>query len=262
MDLSLALHYAPFLLLHFVRTGAFFAAAPIFGTQTESRMLRLVLSITLGALFWWVNTDWAMHAIGPLPIDGLLHFAGLAAREGLIGFAAGFSLQAIVTVLAVAGEILAHEMGFTMSRIMDPVTGISSTSMAQVFQIMAYLTIFNLNLHHQFIRVIESSFAHVPVGQGFDIAVVYAHLDEMVTASLDFGLRYAAPIFGVMILLTVTLVILARAVQNINLMEFAFPLRILLALNAAVYFLEEGQPFLVKVFGTIFVSARQLFLGA
>ena len=72
--------------------------------------------------------------------------------------------------------------------------------------------------------------------------------NDRVARAIDFGLQYAIPIFGVMILLTVTLVVLARAVQNINLMEFSFGLRILLAFVASIYFLVEGAPFLEHVF--------------
>ncbi|MHC5065524.1 MAG: flagellar biosynthetic protein FliR, partial [Planctomycetota bacterium] len=107
-----------------------------------------------------------------------------------------------------------------------------------------------------------SSYSFVPIGQEFDFSVVYLNIHEMLRRALELGLMYAAPIFAVMILLTVTLVVLARAVQNINLMEFSFGLRILLALVASVYFLEEGGPFLERVFVAIFSEARLLFAGA
>ncbi len=262
MDLNLVLLHAPLLLLNLIRVAAFFFAAPLFSAQRESRLLRIILGVSLGSFFWWVNTDWTSQILNPLEIRGLLDFAAMAIREGVIGLLAGFSLRAIVTVLSVAGEILAHEMGFSMSRVLNPVTGTSSTSMAQLFEIMAYLLLFQLNLHHQFLRVIESTFSFVPIGQGFNFAIVYMNLHEMLRDALEFGLMYAAPIFAVMILLTVTLVVLSRAVQNINLMEFSFGMRILLALVASIYFLEEGSPFLERVFVEIFTGARLLFAGA
>ncbi|MHC5064177.1 MAG: flagellar biosynthetic protein FliR, partial [Planctomycetota bacterium] len=92
MDLSLVLLHAPLLLLHLVRTAAFFFAAPLFSAQRESRLLRIVLGVSLGSFFWWVNTDWTEQLLSPLQVNGLLEFSVLALREGMIGLLAGFSL--------------------------------------------------------------------------------------------------------------------------------------------------------------------------
>ena len=72
---------------------------------------------------------------------------------------------------------------------------------------------------------------------------------------------YAAPIFAVMILLTVTLVVLARAVQNINLMEFSFGLRIVLGIFAAIFFMGAGMPYLRELIDHILLAAHDLFEG-
>ena len=57
------------------------------------------------------------------------------------------------------------------------------------------------------------------------------------------------------------LVMLARAVPNINLLEFAFPLRIMLALTASIYFLTAGTPFLERMFEALLEQTRLLFTG-
>ena len=64
--------------------------------------------------------------------------------------------------------------------------------------------------------------------------------------SISLALQYAFPVVGVMIVLTVGLVILGRAVPAINLMEFGFGIRIVLALLASAWFLAEGTPFLAR----------------
>ena len=52
---------------------------------------------------------------------------------------------------------------------------------------------------------------------------------------------------------------LSRAVPNINLMEFSYGARILLAVLTAAYFLGEGMPFLVEIFETLLGRAKVLF---
>ena len=44
-------------------------------------------------------------------------------------------------------------MGFSMSRVMNPETGTAqTTAMAQLFEIMGFMLIFQLNLHHKMLR--------------------------------------------------------------------------------------------------------------
>lgn len=261
MDLDLLIAQIPLFVLNVIRAVAFFSTAPLFGVQRESRLLRVILGLCLGSIFWYVGTDWTRQMILPLAAANLLELAVLAGREVVVGMAAGFSLHAIVSILGIAGEIISHEMGFAMSRVLNPVTGNQSTAMAQFFEVMAYLLIFQLNMHHEFVYALQGAYEYLPVGSPIPIAAMWANLQVMMAESIDFGLRYAIPIFGVMLLLTVTLVILARAVPNINLLEFSFGLRILLAMFASIYFLGEGQPFLVETFEYVFANARTLFLA-
>ena len=71
--------------------------------------------------------------------------------------------------------------------------------------------------------------------------------------------EYALPVLGVMLLLTSVLVMLARAVQHINLLEFTFGVRILLALFSSAYFFSEGAPFLVQAFAEMIAEAAKMF---
>ncbi len=242
-------------LLYMVRTGAFLFVAPIFGGQGESRMLRMILGISLGFFIWKISDPVI------LPHMSLTLLAALGVREAIIGLVIGFSLRSIAAMLAVAGEIISHEMGFSMARALNPVTGTQSTPMAQLFESMAYLLILNLDIHHELIRIIRDSYNLVPVGHAFSFEPVYERLRVLIGTTINLGLQYASPVFGVMLLLTVTLMILSRAVQNINLMEFSFALRILLALIASLYFLGEGTPFLVQSFNTLLDMTRELFVG-
>lgn len=243
----------PGIVLHFVRAGAFFVALPMFGTQSDSRMLRLILAITLATMFWWTGAkEVTLHG-------GLLQLGVLAAQESLIGFAAGYAVSLLTAAVATGGELISHEMGFTMAQVVNPETGKQSAVFAELLEACAYLLIFALDLHHAALHVLGAAYEALPVGHAFDAAAVYERLREMVAATLQYGVRYALPVLGTMLLLTAGFVILARAVPNINLMEFSFAARILLALLGAIWFLAEGTPFLRAMFDTMLHGAGQLF---
>ena len=253
MDPRGLLVYLPALLLHFVRAGAFFAAMPLFGVQRDSRMLRLVLAISLAIIFWWVGDK-------VVPIEGgLVELMVMALREALIGLATGFALGLLTSALITAGEIIGHEMGFTLSRTMNPETGHSSSVISQLFQVIGAMMILQLNIHHEALRLLGFSYDAVRVGGLFDVTPIFETLTSLIGKSILVAMQYAMPVLGVMLLLTSVLVMLARAVPHINLLEFAFGIRILLALFTSAYFLVQGAPFLEQVFAEMIFEARSMF---
>ncbi len=253
MDLQGLTIYLPALLLHFVRAGAFFVAMPLFGIQRDSRMLRLILAISMGTIFWWVG-DKIVLVDGGFPE---LMVMGL--REAVIGLAAGFALGLMTTALLSAGEIISHEMGFSLAKTINPETGHSSSVISQLLQVIGALLIFQLNIHHEVIRVLGLSYETLRVGEPFDIKPIFLVLTTLIGKSMVIATEYALPVLGVMLLLTSVLVMLARAVQHINLLEFTFGVRILLALFSSAFFLVEGTPFLIQAFAEMIAEARKMF---
>lgn len=253
MDLALFEGWVTSLLLHIVRTGAFMAVVPLFGQQRDSAMLRLVLGVALGAVFWWT---------GPQTLElrpGLLPLAVAAILEGFVGLALGFALSLLLAVLTSAGEVISAEMGFAMARAMNPESGADATVVSQLFQVLGFLLLLQLNLHHEALRVLEQTYEAIPVGQPFDIAPIWAGIRILLSQSLVLSLQYAIPVLGVMVLLTSTLVLLSRAVPHINLMEFGFGIRVMLALLASAWFLAEGAPFLSHAFAGLLAQTRDMF---
>jgi flagellar biosynthetic protein FliR len=90
---------------------------------------------------------------------------------------------------------------------------------------------------------------------------VFAGIAALVSGSIALAVQYAFPVIAVMLLLSVGMVLLGRAVPAINLMEFGFALRVVVALGLMVLFLAEGSPFLVEAFRGILAAAGGLFGG-
>ncbi|HLU38823.1 MAG TPA: flagellar biosynthetic protein FliR [Planctomycetota bacterium] len=248
------LHVVPGFVLHVIRAAAFVWFLPGLGQGSDARWLRLVLGLALGAIFWWIGDR------GSPAVHGTGHLLLLGAGEFLVGAAVGFVVQLVGAVLTVAGEILAQEMGFTMSQVMDPLTGTSTQVVSQLLQVVGILAMFALDLHHDFLRALAAAFQAVPVGTGFDLAVLHERHAALVAAALEAGVRYAMPVLAVMLVLTAMLAVLSRAVPNINLMEFSFGLRILLALLMALLLFTEGMPGLAASLQAITGGAAALFV--
>jgi len=253
MDLLLAQDYASSLFLHIVRVGAFLAVVPLFGRQTDSMMLRLALAVSLGAMFWWVGDQRVR-----VP-DSVLALGVMAVREGIVGIALGFALSTLTEMLVSAGEVISSEMGFSMARLMNPESGTDATVMSQLLQVFGFLLILQFDLHHEALRIVEQTFRACRVGEPFDIEPIWEGLKVMVAGSIALALQYALPLLGIMFLLSVALVLLGRAVPSINLMEFGFALRVIVALGVMAMFLAKGTPFLLESFRALLDRAAAMF---
>ncbi|MEZ5967251.1 MAG: flagellar biosynthetic protein FliR [Planctomycetota bacterium] len=249
------LAYVPCFMLHVMRAGALVYFLPGLGQGADTRWLRLILGLCLGAIFWWLGTR-TMVLTGGLP-----QLIGLAVVELLIGAAIGYVVQLVSAILAVAGEIIAQEMGFTMAQVLDPLSGASTQVVSQFLQLFAMLMVFALDLHHDFLRALARAFTAIPVGHGFDPALLFRRTSTLVAFALEAGVRYAMPVLAVMLVVTATLSVLSRAVPNINLMEFSFGIRILLAMAMALLLLTEGMAPLIESFRTVIGGANRLFTG-
>ncbi len=253
MDILLAQDCANSLFLHVVRTAAFFAVVPLFGRQIDSATFRIVLAVSLGGVFWWVGDQ----RVETPPM--LLALGVMAIREAVVGFALGLALSTLTSMLVSAGEVVSSEMGFSMARLMNPESGTDATVISQLLQVFGFLLILHFDLHHEALRLLEHTFRACRVGQPFDIAPIWDGLKVMVAGSVAIALQYSLPMLSLMFLLSITMVVLGRAVPAINMMEFGFALRVLLALGVMALFLTKGTPFLVDAFRAMLDQAGAMF---
>lgn len=255
MDLAQATAMATAFFLHVMRAGAFFAVVPLFGRTAETLTLRLVLAVAIGGVGWWTSPT-------EVAVPGhLLALAAMAAREGVVGLALGFALSTMTSLLTSAGEIISSEMGFSMARSINPESGEDAAVMGQLLQSLGFLLVLQLDLHHDALRILQQTFVACPIGQPFDILPIWEGLRVLVAGTVQLSVQYGFPILGLMLLLSLGMVLLGRAVPAINLQEFGFALRIVLGLGSLAFFLVEGAPFLVHTFHSLLETTAAMFPG-
>jgi flagellar biosynthetic protein FliR len=256
--LRLAELFGPSLVLHVVRCTAFMAVLPMLGGNLASRLVRLLLGVAVGTAVFHLK---GAPILDPAATDTGLELGLLTLREAAIGVAAGFAIHAMLALVGVAGELVSHEMGLSMAQVMDPTTGHRQSSVTALLEVLAFLTILELDLHHDALRVLLATYDHVGVGQPYDLGGVVEMLTATITAALAFGVRLVAPVVAILVLVTVVLIVLARAIPNINLLEFSFGLRILMSIAALALFLRFAMPFLRAVMQRELYGLTDLFAG-
>lgn len=234
--------------LTLVRTGALVLAAPLLGTGSTFSGYKIGLIGVLALVLYVASGAPALAPVSPVA------FGVLAMREVLIGVTLAFALHAVLLAVRVASELIGHEMAFTMSRQVDPETGVNVPLIAHVYELLFFMAFLALNGHHWLVRALYASSERAPVGvlraSGMELALPGLALKQF-TELFAAGLTFAAPMLVMLMLVSLTIGLLTRAVPHINVLEFGFNLRILGGLVAMLLFAPALAPALEALMGRL-----------
>ncbi len=222
--------------LMLARTTALFIVAPILGMGTQFSGYRVAIIFSVAFVLY--------IALGePLPPDvdpGT--FAAMMVRELLIGAFLGFSLDVVMLAVRVAGEMIGHEMGFMMSKQADPVTGIQSSLITNFYEGVFILAMLAMNGHHWLLRALDHSFEIAPVGRVELGAGMSTTFQAMFAEMFGAGVVFAAPVMIFLLMTSLMIGLLARAVPTLNVLEIGFSLRVCVSLGAMYLFAPLLEP--------------------
>jgi flagellar biosynthetic protein FliR len=213
-----------------IRPGFLFLAAPVFGGAYAPAMLKVGLTVILGA-----------SLIPLVPLPATLDHGALVlvvAREALVGLSIGFAVRILVAGAEFAGHLAGFQLGLSYASVVDPQSGVRNGVVSALYGAIALIIFFAIDAHHDLLRALVQSFDALPVG----IGAVGAGLDAVVMRLLGtvflVGAQLAAPVVVVLLITELALGLLSRAAPTLNLMAQGFPIRLLLgllALAAAVH---------------------------
>jgi flagellar biosynthetic protein FliR len=240
IELATLQHWLGLLFWPFVRIGACLMVAPVFGASYVPPRLRLILA---GALTLAVAP--LLPAITDVP---LLSAAGalVTMQQLLIGAALGFALQMVFDALALGGQLLANGMGLGFAFNLDPLRGVTTPALGQLYVVLGTLTFLALDGHLALISTLVDSFKGLPIGEsGLDPARLRG-LADWGSMLFNGALRIALP--GVTALLVINLAfgVMSRAAPALNLFAVGLPVTLVFGLSIVMF----GMP----AIGTAFTS--------
>ena len=250
--MQLVLLYMPAFVLILLRIASMISALLFLGSKGESRWPKLILTVALSAMIF------ARH---PQVISLDRDVSGFIASgmgEVILGLALGFAVQLAFAAFRISGSLIGNEMGFAMAQVMDPTTGMNSPVIGRFFETLAFLYFFAVNAHHRIFELLSGSFDLIPIGKPWSLGALKEGLLQLTGAMMSLGIRLAIPIYATTILTTITLIVLAKAVPQINLMEFAFAVRILIAIFALILFTTQLGPLFFQGFDQVFSGIENM----
>jgi len=222
-------------LMVFVRAGAMMMSTSVLGGQVPP-MLRVFAAGAVAVAL----TPVVMPHIGPPPavLADLLLAVG---REAVAGLLLGFLLQLVVLAFQQAGAIMDLQAGFATSQVLTPVTGLTTTVLANFKSLLAVVLILLLDGHHVALRAFAQSYAVSPTFGLHDPAAWAASLVALVATFGWLALQIATPVAGVSIIIDAAAGLANKAVPQMQVFLVILPVKVF----AGVVTLGLGLPLAV-----------------
>ena len=212
-------------LLVLARIGGLVATAPIFGTRSVPKKVRFVLA---GALALIVTPT----QCGSVASQKLADFALLLGGELFLGVCLGLGIVILFSGVQLAGGLIGRMGGLMLADVLDPN---SNENVPMFSQLMLYVTLaafLCVGGHRIVIAALLNSYEAVPIGSVLSPESVSAVFVSLVQQSFLLGIQAAIPVVSALLLSTLVLGLIGRAVPQLNILAVGFGLNSMLSLAA------------------------------
>jgi len=217
MDLSPVLRFA----LLLVRPGMVVMLAPGLGGRQIPAMVKIGLTMMVAI---------ALMPTVPLPEVASSGLVLVILREVAVGLSLAFVLQVLVAGAEFAGHLSSYQIGFSYGATIDPQSGVRSTMLVTLYGMLATLAFLGVNGHHALLRAVAASYDGVPVGAVQMNRSLVVAVGDMLAMLFIVGLRLAAPVLIVLLIVELAIGLISRAAPSLSFMVIGYPIRIVVGL--------------------------------
>lgn len=222
-----------------VRFSVLAATLPMLDVRSVPALWRLALAGMLAAAL--------APAVAPHVPPGAITlawrpFVTEAVRSLVIGMMLGFTLNLVFVAVRFAGDVAGMQVGFSIVNAFDPMSNSQISVISQFYHLLAVLLFFATGAHLVLVSAMfQSCLALPPFGSG-ELTGGAWHLLREFSTVFSSGLRIAAPIIVVLLLISAAMGIVVKTVPQLNVLVVGFPIKIgvgLLTLGASLMFFRQ-----------------------
>jgi len=222
-----------------VRFAVLAATLPLLSLRAVPPVWRVALAVCFaGALAPAVTASMPPGAVTlawrPLVME--------TARSLAVGAMLGFTVNLMFTAVRFAGSIAGMQIGFAIVNAFDPMSDSQVSVISQLYYMLAVLLFFVTGAHQVLMTAMFESCVAVPPFAGADAgAGAWFLLSEFGTVFSN-GLRIAAPVVIVLLLVSASMGVVVKTVPQLNVLVVGFPIKIgvgLLVLGMSLVFFQN-----------------------
>ncbi len=215
-------HVLAFVLV-MARVGGLFVLAPVF----SSRLLPLRVKFLAAGAISLALTPIATGG-RPIPDDPVM-LASLITKEAGIGLAFALAVGVVMAAVPAGAALLDTVVGFSFGAIVDPVTGVQSAPLAQLYSIFAAMIFLLAGGDRVMIGGLAKSYEMVPLGELPSTGALAAMATSGLMSVMVVAIQIVAPVLIAMLVADAAFGLVARAVPQMNVFVVGLPAKIILA---------------------------------
>jgi flagellar biosynthesis protein FliR len=240
-------------MLTLARVGGALAFTPIPGVTAAPAQARVALAAALALALQarWPAVDGAA---------GLADLVGWALAEAAVGIAIGLAAAFTLDVFAMAAQMFGLPAGFSYASTIDPFSQADSGVLVVFAQLGSGMLFFAMGFDREVVRLFAHSLEALPPGTWPARGLSAQPLIGLGGALFAAGLRLALPLIALMLMLDLTLALLGRLNQQLQLLSLSFPIKMLATLVALAW-ITPLVPKVMTQFGNLAWAAARRALG-
>ena len=223
VDISLLPALAATFMLVFARVGAMVMLMPGFGESNIPVRIKLGIALLLTLIILPLH-----RSAYQIDLSSMASLGVLMVHEIVIGIVLGATARVTLSALAVAGSVIAQQLGLGFVTAVDPTQGQQGVIVGNFLTILGITLLFVTNLHHLVIAALHDSYQLFRPGEVPVVGDVAALVARTTTDAFRVGVQLAGPFLVFGLLFNVALGVLSRLMPQMQVFFVAMPLSILI----------------------------------
>ncbi|HEX7881756.1 MAG TPA: flagellar biosynthetic protein FliR [Afipia sp.] len=222
IDISLLPALAAAFMLVFARIGAMVMLLPGFGEANIPVRVRLAIALALTLIILPMHRNAytvSMTSMAPLLV--------LMVHEIIIGVVLGATARVTLSALAVAGSVIAQQLGLGFVTTVDPTQGQQGALVSNFLTLLGITLLFATDMHHLVIAALSESYKVFSPGELMSSGDVAALATRAFATAFKIGIQLSAPFIVFGLVFNLGLGVLARLMPQMQVYFVGVPLSIL-----------------------------------
>ena len=222
VDISLLPALAATFMLVFARVGAMVMLLPGFGESNIPVRIKLGIALLLTLIILPLH-----RAAYQIDLTSMSSLGVLMVHEIVIGIVLGATARVTLSALAVAGSVIAQQLGLGFVTAVDPTQGQQGLLIGNFLTILGMTLLFATDSHHLVIAALNESYRIFSPGELMPSGDVAALATRAFAAAFKIGMQLSAPFLVFGLVFNIGLGVLARLMPAMQVYFVGVPLSIM-----------------------------------
>jgi flagellar biosynthetic protein FliR len=209
-------------MLVFARVGSMVMLLPGFGESNIPVRVKLSIALLLTLIILPLH-----RAAYQIDMNSMSSLLVLMVHEIIIGVVLGATARVTLSALAVAGSVIAQQLGLGFVTAVDPTQGQQGLLIGNFLTILGLTLLFATDSHHLVIAALNESYRIFSPGEALPTGDVAALATRAFAAAFKIGMQLSAPFLVFGLVFNIGLGVLARLMPAMQVYFVGVPLSIM-----------------------------------